>query len=242
LGSGTLLSVGRIDGILTAAHVWDDILNRKLKENLDELGLLQFPIRATQAQRLRLKLSHADAVMMGSPPFDEFGPDLAFVRLPIVTANALKADSSFVNFDKQIATAFSAVAEGAKTHDAVVGVVADWKRDTRDDGKLIITPIEALHNVGKAQPIAPAQGFDRMQFTPLPATDFTLPKTYGGSSGGGLWRALTDEKNVYFEKRLMGVAFYEERTKDGSLDIICHGPESIYAKLARAIQSRWSDV
>jgi hypothetical protein len=240
LGSGTLVSIGRIDGILTAAHVWDDILRRRSKENLDELGLLQFPIRSKQSQRLRLKLDYVDVEMIGSSPFDdEFGPDLAFVRLPIAIANALRANSSFANFDKQIATAFASVPVGVKVHDAVVGVVAGWQNDTIDDGELIITPIEALHNVGTAKPISPSNGFDRMQFVPLPATDFKLPKSYGGTSGGGLWRALTNDENVYFEKRLMGVAFYEKQDDAGTIVVICHGPKSVYVKLAEQIRARW---
>ena len=240
MGSGTLLSIRGIDGILTAAHVWDDILKRKTNESLYEVGLLQFPVRSTQAQRLRLRLDHVEALMIGSPPFDtESGPDLAFVRLPIATANALKADSSFANFDKQSASAFSEIPDGVKSHDAVVGVVACWLSDTIDDGKLIITPIQALHNVGTAKSISPSGGFDRLQFNPLPEADFKLPKSYGGTSGGGLWRALTNDENVYFEKRLLGVAFYERQNDDGTLVVICHGPQSTYVELAKRIRAHW---
>ncbi len=75
LGSGTLISFGRLEGILTAAHVLDEV------KKVDEIGLLAFPVRPTQSQRSRLHFKHVDWVKIAKEPYSERGPDLAFLKL-----------------------------------------------------------------------------------------------------------------------------------------------------------------
>jgi hypothetical protein len=239
LGSGTLLSFGRVEGILTAAHVLDEIVK------VDEIGLLAFPVRADQAQRLRLQTQYTERVRIAGEAFSEYGPNLAFLRLPDKTIGDLKANSSFVNFQKQLAIACSGPPAETDTLDAVVGVVAEWSDEKPfASGSLDITNIRGLLNVGSAIEIARHDGFDRLEFTPLPANGFKLPSSYGGTSGGGVWRAFTqsrgDDKKYLKELRLIGVAFFEGPRRDGSQTILCHGPKSIYDRLAANIQERWA--
>ena len=63
----------------------------------------------------------------------------------------------------------------------------------------------------------------------------TLPKAYGGVSGGGVWRAVfyvnEDETEFGVEKPsrdivLTGVAFWE--TPPEARQIVGHGPKSVY--------------
>jgi hypothetical protein len=44
-----------------------------------------------------------------------------------------------------------------------------------------------------------------------------------------------DEQN-----RLANVAFFQLEEKDRTRDVVCHGPESIYIKLAAQVRDRWS--
>jgi len=233
-----LISFGRLEGILTAAHVLDEV------KKVDEIGLLAFPVRPTQSQRSRLHFKHVDWVKIAKEPYSERGPDLAFLKLPVKTASELKANSSFVSFQKQSALAFTNPPAETETLDAVIGVIADWCDDEPvAQGPLDVTTIRGLLNVGTATDIDSQDGCDRLQFNPLPTEDFGLPESYGGTSGGGLWREFTqirsDQKKYLVQLRLLGVAFYQSDVKDGSRSIICHGPKSIYERLPAAIREKW---
>ena len=58
IGSGTRISFGTFEGVLTAAHVLDEI------KKVGEVGILEFPVRRDQMQRLRVQVrsfgSHPD--------------------------------------------------------------------------------------------------------------------------------------------------------------------------------------
>ncbi len=65
-----------------------------------------------------------------------------------------------------------------------------------------------------------------------------MPRTYGGMSGGGIWRAafsLSAEETVFAVENpqrdivLSGVAFYQTGLE--GRQIIGHGPKSLYATL-----------
>jgi hypothetical protein len=123
------------------------------------------------------------------------------------------------------------------------GVIESWRRDQIAQPSLIITPVEALGNVGTAVEIGPTGACDRFEFTPLESQDFTPPDTYGGTSGGGLWRSFrrkNPDGSIHFdETRLLGVAFFQSGKAEGQRKIICHGPKSVYGVLAERIREKW---
>ena len=125
-----------------------------------------------------------------------------------------------------------------------MGIIAEWSdKEPVAMGSLDVTTIRGLLNVGAAVEIEPADGCDRLRFDVLPADDFTLPESYGGTSGGGVWRAFTqmrtDQKKYLVQLRLLGVAFYQSDATNGSRSIICHGPKTIYDRMFTAIRARW---
>jgi hypothetical protein len=238
LGSGTLISLGRLKGILTAAHVWDEV------KNVSEIGLLAFPVRPDQAQRLRVQTEHLEAIKIANQSYSERGPDMAFLKLPVEIASNLEVNSSFVSFERQLSNAFCDPPPDTQALDGVVGIIAEWSdKEPVAMGSLDVTTIRGLLNVGAAVEIEPADGCDRLRFDVLPADDFTLPESYGGTSGGGVWRAFTqmraDQKKYLVQLRLLGVAFYQSDATNGSRSIICHGPKTIYDRMFTAIRARW---
>jgi hypothetical protein len=66
-----------------------------------------------------------------------------------------------------------------------------------------------------------------------------LPKSFGGTSGGGLWRAYlnVDEDGSYteVETRLCGIASYQQ----DAMHIVCQGFERIEQALVVTIHRRW---
>ena len=166
----------------------------------------------------------------------------------------MKANWSFLNLLQEAELIEAPAPEGTKQYDFIYGVVAEWSTDEPDPSKQLgMGLISVLMNEGHAIEIAARDGCDRLVFTPLPdqklvpaLPDHILspPKSYGGTSGGGLWRLYTkptdDGKERLFQSRLLGVAYHEtDRTNRWRNKIICHGPRSVYHTLQEKIRSRW---
>ena len=68
-----------------------------------------------------------------------------------------------------------------------------------------------------------------------------MPKSFGGFSGGGLWRVLvyhsplTDK--IDWAQRLKGVIFWQSPLVEGKRMIRCHGPKSILSLAQKAIST-----
>jgi len=236
-GSGTLIASDRLVGVLTAAHVLDEL------RDVDEIALVQFPVRGDQPQLLTVPTAYLDSVRIGEAPWSARGPDLAFIRLPDWTAELLRACGAFLNFGRhaELALVHGAMTKPDQKVDAIVGVVREWSNAAFEIGPQVFAGrVNALHNVGHAAELDPVDEFDRLLFVPFPETDVALPRSYAATSGGGLWRALKT-RNIagnavtYF---LLGVAFYENQT-EGSPTITCHGPASVYRLLGARIQELW---
>ncbi len=237
IGSGTCVSFGGLRGILTADHVPNDF-----RDN-EELGLLQFPVRDDQFQSIRIPRGFLDEVRVGFQPYDELGPDLAFVRLPAPFSGTVEANSSFFDFQKQAEMAFKSAPADTDSFDAIAGVIEIWREGPVVRGNLGTTVIRGLANIGAATPLPHGrEGFDRLLFTPTPEEGFVLPRTYGATSGGGLMRVFVEKgtKNLV-ELRLLGPAYYETDLKNGMRNLICHGPRSVYERLADRIIEKWGN-
>ncbi|HKZ22126.1 MAG TPA: hypothetical protein VJ165_02870, partial [candidate division Zixibacteria bacterium] len=61
-----------------------------------------------------------------------------------------------------------------------------------------------------------------------------LPKTFGGVSGGGLWRGEIYNQDS-LKLHLSGVAYKQSELKNEMREIECHGIKSIFIKLYQAI-------
>jgi hypothetical protein len=83
-GSGTLVRVGKTYGILTAAHVW-----RAVRE-FETVGIYLYPPRKAEVQSIREDVKFMDAVTFENGSDDEFGPDIAFVRLTSNKATSIE--------------------------------------------------------------------------------------------------------------------------------------------------------
>jgi hypothetical protein len=81
---------------------------------------------------------------------------------------------------------------------------------------------------------------DRFRFQPLASPGVALPKSYQGTSGGGLWHFyLAEDDFSVVQARLVGVAYFEKPVGD-ELHLLGHGQISIYDTLYKAIRKKWS--
>lgn len=232
-GSGTLIKFGNFKGILTCAHVLDEILRE------EEVGLLLFTVRPDEIQSMRLTRANLQehTFFRGGPSWVEQGPDLAFIRLsPDIMAN-IESRASVINGDRQRAQFNSGEPERYAMASVVFGVVQEFTGATVKSGGLATTPFRGFLSKGNIVDVNEAHGLDLFRLQPVP-DEADLPTSYEGTSGGGLWQLYLRADGSVIQLRLAGVAFYQKKIGD-ELHIIGHGPHSIYHTLYQNIKAKW---
>jgi hypothetical protein len=176
-GTGTLVFLEGAHYILTATHVWDTML-----VDADELG---FTIRTGRGMPNTFSI----AIRTMRPPIafprdqdcEEWGPDLALLRIPDLYVGTIEAFRSFYNM--------SATKKILKDTDhletwmlcgapAVLGTSSET--EVYACGRAFQVELESVHR---------RDGFDFVDVLahwPSPSD----PVQFGGVSGGGLWKLL----------------------------------------------------
>ena len=234
-GSGTLVRGGAIFGLLTAAHVLENLLHR------DEVILLNFPTGDTKPQRQTIIIGNAESVVFSSNKKTCDGPDLAFLRLPMKNEANLRATGSFFDLFACEANLRDGEPIGLGTFETIVGVVNEWTEETLS-GERLRKKFQLLMAGAEILQARTVNGFDILTISPL-LKKSDRPTTYQGVSGGALWSIYfqPDGSNKVVQRRLIGTAFYELPSESGALQIVCHGSKSIYERLLPEIQQKWSD-
>ncbi|MFL6439341.1 MAG: hypothetical protein ACJ71Q_17325 [Terriglobales bacterium] len=215
-GSGSLVTAGGLHGILTAAHVWEEVIKKAVKvgitrtDNIDHQYLMD--VAAIVA-----------TVWKPTAPEDwsEHGPDLAFLRIPAVCVGEIQASQVFEHLDAPPKML------------GVEGLECWFALGT--PGELgVFTQVHASVEI-RGEPVNPeyiSGAVDYYEFE----TDTSSPgrpKSLGGCSGGGLWRVVVYSSpvtgKVDWAQRFKGVVFWEFPEKDGRRTIRCHGERSIAA-------------
>lgn len=221
-GTGTLVSIGHVLGLLTAAHV-----TRELPSS-GPVGLVRFLLAREENPHVR----------MDETEKIEFGPhepDLAFLRFTHGAAEALRASNTFVDLLRP-RTQFLV---GEKSHPYllyVAGVVAERTLELPGTSRF---PIgrgvkAALFNVTVDDDIRGENGVVHVRPN-LSHSD--VPASYEGVSGGGLWRCYIERGGGGARGvAIAGVAF--KQSEDRRV-ISCVSVEPIYRDLIDRIQTRW---
>jgi hypothetical protein len=234
-GSGTLVTIGSVAGILTAAHVVENL------PDAGDVALMRFPGKPTLLQKQTIDMALAEKLVIASGNDGPTGPDLGFVRLPMVNVQNLRATNSFLNIGERHGVELPSH-KGSACVDAVVGVVSEWTSDlppprpgTRMKG------FELLYCGGAVTSKYQPGAFDLCTFQPDFEAGKKPPGSYGGVSGGGLWRTYFEPNgsNHVRENRLVGIAFYEFANENGTMQLVCHGPRSIYDYAIAKIKEKW---
>lgn len=235
-GSGTLVTIGRIHGVVTARHVLANI------ERDATVAVVRFPNQPELFQQQTIDLRQAECLIL--PGVDgTLGPDLAFLRLPLVSIENLGGTNSFYPLDKELPPMHGNYS-GLGAIDTVLGVVAEWSHDLEHTPERRRKQFTLLFAGGVTHDaVKHHEGYDLLAFRPTFEDGMTPPSSYKGVSGGGMWRTFfePDGSNQIVHRRFIGVAFYENETQSG-LVLSCHGPDSLALKLIPAVRERWSDA
>ena len=182
-GSGVLVSVGQVYGILTAAHVLAKL------PTVGEIGLVDFPRVEKRVQKLKVDMTHTDRVSVQSTEWGPNGPDMGFLKLPQNAVRNLKMSKSFKNLDVAREKVLNPQAPTNQFFDSILGVIGEKTKDlTPKVPNTRIRGFEARFQIGQITPIESIDGTSRSLFVPTDQGDIPMPNSFGGTSGGGIWR------------------------------------------------------
>ncbi len=220
-GTGTLVSMANSHFILTAAHVWEERLKSAsdigitLKEDIDHCC------------RVRVEVV-TPCALLRPEEWNEWGPDLVFLKIPDNLIGGIEAFQSFYRLDTERARI---QADGIEVR-ILMGA-------PHVSGKF--TPIHADLNINGMFVDVNAQPYSKGEFDFIDLKEDLrlpgIPQNFGGMSGGGLWQAQIYESSetakIDWSWTLLGVAFHQSDVVDNHRTIRCHGPQSIGLAMKR---------
>lgn len=244
-GSGALVSIDSVHGILTAAHVL------KALPLHGRVGLIRFTPSPT-IQRLSIDLAYSDRLVIGgdgqSDDPEPKSPDIGFLRLTTRDVTTLEAAGSvFFNLANRRQSILAGVPSGNFYFEGIAGIVPEWSLDgLQEEGKYLLRGFRGMFGVGLVQREYELDGFDLSSFATSQVPPSKSPLSYKGVSGGALWRIyISKDVNGHTfvsDKQIFGCAFHQSPVIDKQRVITCHGPKSVYGKLYDDVQKRWASA
>jgi hypothetical protein len=220
VGSGTFVRKAERYFILTAHHVWQDGLR-----NSDAVGVA---LREVHDHRyfIETKAITPHGPELPTPP-NELGPDIVALEIPLSAVGTIKAMRGFYELEGALNAMVSGNRNEAYLLMGAPGVLGAY---TPQHASVLVYGMwnGALDSFTEGE-------WDYFNF------DGALPEgssenTFGGVSGGGLWRVQIyphpERDEVASTVILEGVAFFQLGTVNGKGIIRCHGEKSIRKVLA----------
>jgi len=223
IGSGTLVLIDGIPGILTAQHV------AQLLDEPCQLGL----ILTEREHRFTIDCQYLKIIEIPASDIPGQGPDLAFIGLPKEKVSDIKVYKSFYNLstDREMSlTRPPALDRGVW----FVCGIPDERTIMEQPGESfdIALSFFGFCGAGGANRQFVLKGYDYIEVDVEYISSVNIPTNFGGVSGGGLWQVTVKESREgqlepvqYF---FCGIPFYQSELRDNKRFLRCHGRESIY--------------
>ena len=216
-GTGTLVVIEKAHFILTARHVWDEVLSKA-----DQIGLT-----------LKPEIDHKYAVareefavfgLRKPAEWNEWGPDLILLRIPAESVGEIGRVKSYLNLQgrREINGEVLEVMVLMGTP-AALGEFTDTHAELQITG-MFLGP----------EKVQERDGFDYLDYE-IDLSFPEVPRNFGGVSGGGVWSVYlycSQEGEIDWKMSFHGTAFYQLPIVDEHRPIRCHGPNSIRAVLS----------
>lgn len=232
IGSGTFVSCDGCFGVLTVHHVVSLI---------DEPCEIGFTL-VEGAHRVTVDRQLIQVLNIAVPPVLGQGPDLAFMRLPREVASRISHYKHFysLDFDREEMLTHPPAADASVWF--VCGVPdALTEEEEPQAGFLQVTSFHGLCGAGGPNRLYEEGGFDYIDSWVEYTDDESLPRTFGGISGGGVWQvtyAGTPESGMAPRRYLLaGVPFAQSPLENRRRSIIAHGARSVYDNAYRQIKA-----
>jgi hypothetical protein len=215
LGSGVLVSIDGRCGILTCGHV------AAVYDKLPGIGVIRFA--AGDQQRQILDLGETQTIIMESgATWSETGLDLAFTQLTPDIASSIGAKSLFLNIERNRTKMEAGPPAHTGHFDAMLGLVAEFSGTPVVEAGRFVSPMRGVLHSGHI--VSQENGL--LVVNALEYNIDKMPESFGGMSGGGLWRAyFVDGQDGprLVETVLCGVASYQIDSRK----IACQGWDRI---------------
>ena len=232
-GSGTLVKIEDKYGILTAQHVIPPL--RKCKK----LGLNLGSFIHSQP---RLDTNLLEIVEVGTQTNDSFGPDLAVIMLPEYIAGMIKPKNPFWNISYNAKDVLSQNIDPEIGLCFVCGVIGEWTKISGPTGSFSkILNCQCLCGYVGIEKYWNHGVFDYLKLSVNYENRFDLPGSFGGVSGGGIWRVILHRSKEgaisYSDLLFLGVAIQQTPTENNLRSIVGHDWRSIYEVLPQLMKS-----
>jgi hypothetical protein len=228
-GTGVLVEYKGVHGILTAAHV--DAYIRELKRPIGVVRLNQ----GLAQQASVLDVDEVYTYAAGQDPWPTGSDDIAFIHIPPHLVGNIERRCSFLNGEKNLAKDEPEPSTALIQTHAVFGMVEDFTGATTRQGGVATTAMKGVLTPGTLTTLDGATATLECFAENIP----DLPSSFGGTSGGGLWRIYVrkgdDGKYTAVHRRLIGIASREEDGKPPR--IICQGVGRVGAMLGSAYRT-----
>jgi hypothetical protein len=230
-GSGVLIKYGDLHGILTCAHV-----DKYLRELKQPVGLVRFN-RGLAEQSGTLNMDEIFSYAAGEEPWTNGGDDIAFIHLHADLIGNIAKDCVFLDADKNFTRSEPDDHSSLIQAHSVFGLVEQFTgATTREDGRAT-TLLRGVLTSGVLRDFEALTATLECFEENLP----DLPDSFGGTSGGGLWRVYVrkhgDGNFEAIHHRLIGIASREDRGSPPR--ITCQGMGRVEAMLM-AVRRRMS--
>ncbi len=215
-GSGTLVRIDDIFGVMTAAHVIDAIWDSRS----EHVGLILSSMRPNQIHKLTLNKQLLRRCQVERPAAERHPPDIGFVQLSenyVATIQAKKSSANLSDGSEFIPVCGLSNSGGLWL---LAGFAGEWTRQKLWQPELG-NFVEFVGQIidGRASPATSKLGQHYWELEITVNEEFPGPTSFGGYSGGGVWRVELEmgggETKVSDECRFAGVAFYESGLVDG---------------------------
>jgi hypothetical protein len=232
LGSGTLVEVNGCRGLVTAQHVVSKIsdsswIGLTLKRTEDDYKI----------RRKDLKISYVEP-HLGS----ESTPDLAFIMLKDEHAAQIGEEKRFCPLLDQRDQYTSNLPDTEYGPWVACGAISE--RTSLEDSVgdfAAVASVQLFCGFSGFDGEYLQNGFDYYEIEAGTSSTNSLPASYSGMSGGGLWQVpvKVDMEGAYTPSRylLAGVVVRQTRISDQSMRIRSHGRRSLFEDLLNLIQS-----
>lgn len=239
-GSGTLVSIGSVHGVLTAAHVLEHLPDR------GQVGIVEFLGEAIHYRKRLIDMAGAKKIKIGGEAEATDGRDLGFLRLPEETLGWFKGLNSFYNLKKHRDDLPEHRPPAPHHMHAVVGLIHERTKDLPADRQgERRAGFEAVFSDGDIVRANRKNEFDLIEFAPKKYPDTNLPGDFEGTSGGALWRIFFDveqDQAKVIASRLWGVPILQSSpSQKGVRTLTCHAMTGVYGALMDLIAKEWPE-
>jgi hypothetical protein len=222
-GSGVLIKDGEVHGILTCAHV--DSYLRSLKR---PIGLVRLN-RGLAQQAGMLDMEEVFSYVAGQDPWPAGTEDIALIHLPPHLVGDIAKHCAFLDAEKNFTKPEPDDRSSLIPAYSVFGLVEEFTGATTREAGRATTVLKGVLTSGVLR------DFDALNATLecFEENRPALPESFGGTSGGGLWRVYARKREdgnleaVHY--RLIGIASREIRGSPHR--IACQGIGRIEAML-----------